>query len=113
MTTNATPGPVDVTQAEKLFDAILGNVAAYGEWGTPSYREAALRDISAAFARHRIEAARPVQSELVEALGIADGIIEADLMDAIEHGDADWEGRTRTALEAIRALVATATGDGL
>jgi hypothetical protein len=76
--TNATPGPVEVTKAEKLFDAILGNVSAYGEWGTPSYREAALREISAAFARHRIEAARPVSEAGVEAEPI--GYIIAEML---------------------------------
>lgn len=37
---------VDVTKAEQLFDAILGNVGSYAEWGQPHYREEALRTIN-------------------------------------------------------------------
>ena len=30
-----------VERDEKLFNDLLGNMASYGEWGSPSYREAA------------------------------------------------------------------------
>jgi len=45
--------------------------------------------------------ARPTERGAVEALQLARPIVEADLEAAKEQGDADWEGMSFTALEAI------------
>ncbi len=44
--------------------------------------------------------------DAVEALKYADGVLEADMFDAMEHGDADWEGQARHSLDAIRVALA-------
>lgn len=43
--------------------------------------------------------------EMEEALRLCLPIVEADLAEAIEHCDADWEGMSRTAVDAARAAV--------
>ena len=43
----------DEARALELFDAALGDMGSFAEWGTPSYRDGALRTISAALAAHR------------------------------------------------------------
>lgn len=50
----------------------------------------------------------PVQTGALTALRLARPIVEADLADACDHCDADWEGMSRTALEAIDAALAKA-----
>ena len=74
--------------------------------------ELAARNFAAAIERlaslSQTPATPMVQEGLREALELARPIVEADLLDAIDHCDADWEGMSRTALEAIdRALSAT------
>ena len=51
-----------VERDEKLFNDLLGNMASYGEWGSPSYREAALRTI----AEYRAEAAATIAAQAAE-----------------------------------------------
>ena len=82
---------IDRDAAEWMFSTVLGDVSSYAEWGYPSYREEALRDMSEAFARHRLASlsARPAVGEDVVERGIAvlkDA--ENDLYWAFERGTA-------------------------
>jgi hypothetical protein len=70
------------------------------------------RSISEAIAawNHRAHPA-PEQSahcsgEVVEGLRIAAGIVESDLCAAEETKDADWEGQSREALDAVNSAIA-------
>lgn len=49
--------------------------------------------------------AAPASDGLRSALELARPIVEADLHEAIDHADGDWEGMSRTALEAIDAAL--------
>jgi len=49
----------------------------------------------------------PASDVLREALRLARPIVESDLSSAEEHCDADWEGMSRTALDAIDAALTT------
>lgn len=49
---------------------------------------------------------------LREALTLARPIIESDWYQAREHADADWEGMSWTALQAIDAALSEGNGDG-
>jgi len=102
--TNATPGPVEVTQADRELYLKLGifhtceDRMILAGWADESPEMQLL-------ARHRIEAARPVQSELVEAL------VEARSGLCAYTGGPD--GACGHTVAKIDALVAKATGDGL
>jgi hypothetical protein len=100
---------VTVTQADR--DAVADFVTAMGYGGAiaDNYRAGKSDHCFRiqAFARHRL-ASQSLSSDIeaaVEALKLARPIVEADLHAAIDHCDADWEGMSRTALEAIDAAL--------
>jgi len=124
--TNATPGPVEVELKPCPF---CGGEAVHEKTrhGIPisywikcrhccccttaySGRKSA---ITAWNTRHRIEAARPVQSELVEALRQVTDDLEAEIEG---RRDGELPRRIERDLDIVRkarALLAKATGDGL
>lgn len=60
-----------------------------------------------AFAQHRERHAQAGGdvAAMREALKLARPIVEADYHDAVEHSDGDWEGMSKTALDAIDAAL--------
>lgn len=106
--TVAAPIPVegevtDRQAAEDAFDAVLGDAAGYAEWGSPSYKENAIRTLTEHIAAHRRAFSGGVDDKVREALRNVPIPSKFEPMSAFYRRMDEWlKGPYREAMATIK-----------